>query len=135
MPSSQELRREYVLNAAVASGKFTEARRAHWSQQYDRDPAGTEATLAALASVTVGAAPYPRDLFPELARQGRAASGRPSRIAPAATAARHPAPRPAPPAAESGVPSPEQVSAWSRALFPDAPAADAPFARVMRAND
>src|SRR5947207_6772150 len=69
-------RRDAAITAAIASGKFSESRRAHWQAQYDRDPAGTEQTLAALASGLVAApvpaaqpfhSPFTPDLFPDLA--------------------------------------------------------------------
>jgi hypothetical protein len=41
-------RREYVLDRAHNEGRIARASRAHWAREWDRDPAGTEAVLAAL---------------------------------------------------------------------------------------
>ena len=119
MPSNHELRRDYVLDRAIASGKFGPQRRAFWSTQYDRDPARTEQTLAALVSATGDDPPYPEELFPELAR-------------PRSRRARPAAPPPPPP-------SPEvldaEVTAWTKQLFPETVAAGASSRRVTRCND
>lgn len=118
MPSNHKLRRDYVLDQAIASGKFGPQRRAFWSTEYDRDPARTEQTLAALASATVDDPPYPQELFPELAR-------------PRSRRARTAAPPPSP--------SPEvvdvEVAAWTKQLFPETVAAGASSRRVTRCND
>jgi hypothetical protein len=126
MPNNHELRREYVLDQAIASGKFGPARRAHWHRQYDLDPSGTEQVLASLASATVGEPPYPRELFPELSRQR---SPRARKTAVAATAA-PPAPTPPPQDALEAA-----VAAWTRELFPETAAAGAGPRRVTRCND
>lgn len=138
-------RRDYLISEAIRAGKFTAARAQHYRQMYDRDPAGTEQLLAALAPAgtalaAAGAlaghpgpqaepAPYPRELFPELARHDRHAPVAPAL---AAVAAPQPAP-PARPAADPGVIPPEQVARWSAELFPETQAARG--GRVTRAND
>lgn len=53
--------RERLLDAAVASGKFGEERRAHYGAMYDRDPLAAAATIGALAAPVVpiaGSAPH-----------------------------------------------------------------------------
>lgn len=120
-----ELRREYVRDQAVAAGKFSRSRAAYWRGEYDRDPAGTERTIASLASALTPDPPYPRELFPELSRP-RTRRERATAPAPAAAAA-----VPPPPAPDVD----EQVAAWSRELFPEAVAAGARPRRVTRAQD
>jgi hypothetical protein len=124
---SYTLRKEHVINEAVRAGKFGESRREFWSSEYDRDPAGTERTLAALVPATAGTEPYPADLFPHLQRrhpQMRSATV-------AATAPITPAP-PAPAEIED-----EDVARWSRQLFPEVAraAAGAGRRRVVKCND
>lgn len=128
MLNDHELRREYVLDQAIAAGKFGEARRAHYAALYNRDPAGTEQVLAVLASATDGEPPYPRTLFPELARPR---SGR----SPTRAAALPPPPPPpaARPTTDDGLDA--LVAGWSKQLFPEAAAAGARPGRIMRAND
>lgn len=143
MPNNHELRREYVLDQAVAAGKFSRSRAAYWRGEYDRDPAGTEQTIASLASALTPDPPYPREiLFPTRLSRRRASS-------PAPATATAPAAAPAPPAAarevpsgdEAGTgpgipgsgPSPEDVAAWSARLFPETVHAGA--GRVTRAHD
>jgi hypothetical protein len=150
--SSRNVRREYVLAEAVRAGKFSAKRAAHWRKQYDRDPASTEAALAMLAPALDGPQPYPRDLFPELAKKDRG-SFRALRSSPAATA---PAPAPSSPSvgrtglvaapqvlasqsrgqppqgALPGRPSADEIAAWSNALGFQRGAATG---RVMRAGD
>jgi hypothetical protein len=130
-------RRDYVINEAVRAGKFSPQRARHWRRQYDEDPAGTEATIAVLSPALDGPQPYPRDLFPELAKEGRG-SFRALRSAPATTAAAPVVPSPTfgngrtersatappsarrsgvrPPTADAGKPSVEDVATWSSAL-------------------
>lgn len=79
-------RRDYVINEAVRAGKFTRARGKFWRRQYDRDPVGTEAALALMASPLDGPQPYPKELFPELSRMGRRGLLPPTRRSPAAAA-------------------------------------------------
>ncbi len=126
MPSTHELRREYVLDRAIAAGKFGPARRAHWRGQYDRDPHGTEQVLAMLASATVGGPPYPHGLFPELSRR-RCPHARKTAAGTAVAAA----PAPTPPPRDS---FDAAVAAWTRELFPET-AVGAARARVTRCND
>lgn len=147
MSDNHALRRDYVIGEAVRAGKFSESRAAYWSAEYDRDPAGTEATIASLASLTEGPQPYPREiLFPTRTRLSRQRAG--SSALATATA---PAAAPAPPAAAKEVPSgdgtgtgpgipgsgpsPEEVAEWSARLFPEAVAAGAGPRRVTRARD
>jgi hypothetical protein len=49
--NDREYRRERVLDQAIASGKFPEARRQHYRNSWDRDPAGTEQVIAGLVGV------------------------------------------------------------------------------------
>ena len=72
--------RERVLDAAIAQGKFPARRRAHYEALYARDPEGTRALIARLASVpeiTNDAAKrtpddsYPRAWLPEVNPRGR----------------------------------------------------------------
>jgi hypothetical protein len=135
MPS-RNVRREYVIAEAIRAGKFSPQRAKHWRRQYDCDPVGTEAAIAVLAPALDETQPYPRDLFPELAKEDRG-SFRALRSCPAATA---PAPalsspsvgrmglvaapqlvasqsRGQPPqGALPGRPSADEVAAWSNAL-------------------
>lgn len=129
MRNDHELRREYVIDQAIAAGKFGENRRTFWRGEYDRNPAGTEQTLAALASVTEGTPAYPREiLFPPTQR--RHPPARRSSVAATVTSPT-PQPAPVPPAAPA---SDEQVAGWTRELFPETAAAGA-RSRVTRAND
>jgi hypothetical protein len=64
-------RREALLDAAVAEGKFDPERRNFWREQYDANPARTEAALAVLTPVFAPESPYPRELFPELGARRR----------------------------------------------------------------
>jgi hypothetical protein len=121
---SYTLRKEHVLNEAIASGKFGEDRRGFWSQQYDRDPAGTERTLDALVSATEGQPPYPPELFPHLFSQRRHPQMRSASVA-----ATVPTPQP-PPSAEV---VDEAVAGWTRQLFPETRAVAG--GRVVRCND
>lgn len=116
-----ETRREYVIDVAVAAGKFPEERRTHYRQMYNRDPVGTERVLAALGSVTVPAPLYPRELFPELSRPSTHVRAS-SQADAGATAASAPPARPAPAPATGPLHSEitdEQVAQWSRRLFPE----------------
>jgi hypothetical protein len=143
--------REHLLNAAVAAGKFPESRRGHWRALYDHDPAGTAQVIAALTPAvgpnpTFGVTPYPRELFPELARQPshmRFASRQADVGVAAVSFQSPPATRPSPAQAPLSVPSSspaaialptaEQVSAWSRELFPEV--AQPRVGPVIWAND
>lgn len=69
--------REGVLDAAIAAGKFPARRRAYYEALYARDPEGTRALIARLASVpeiTIDAPAtarddaYPRAWLPDLHR-------------------------------------------------------------------
>jgi hypothetical protein len=138
------LRRDYLVEQAVQAGKFPPERRGHWRTLYDRDPAGTETTLAALAPALVGVrtpsallagdSPYPRELFPELVRADRRAVVT-TQVAPATAAVAHPRPAAPPPEASETELSPELVSNWSHDMFPEAAASGAVRSRVSRAND
>jgi hypothetical protein len=123
-------RRDQLLDHAIASGKFGEARRAHWAAQYDRNPAGTEQALAVMVGVG-GKPPYPPELFPELQRpRQRSERG-------AVLAVVNPSTEPPPPqsfASDAHV-TPEQVKAWSQQLFPEAVPEGASFGRITRAHD
>jgi hypothetical protein len=44
-------RRDAVISAAIGAGKFTEARRPHYRQMWERDPVAAEATIASLTPV------------------------------------------------------------------------------------
>jgi hypothetical protein len=149
MPTDRELRRDHLIEQAVAAGKFPPSRREHWAREYDRDPAATEVTLAALAPALVGVrsptalaagdSPYPRELFPELARADRRA-GQAAPVQAASDDQRSReglAPHSMLPAAEDGETelSPELVGQWSRQMFPETVAAGAAPSRVHRAND
>ena len=72
--------RERVLDAAIAAGKFPARRRAHYEALYVRDPDGTCALIARLASVpeiTIDAPAAtpddscPRAWLPEVNPRGR----------------------------------------------------------------
>jgi len=115
----EHARRDAVISAAIAAGKFSEDRRSFWETHYDRDPAGTEATLAMLAPV-LPVEPYPRELFPELRRQPQ----------PVAASALHGAATAYPTAQVT----PEVVAVWSRDLFPETQQSSQQ-GRVTRAND
>lgn len=115
-------RRDHVLSAAIAAGKFSEQRRTVWAAAYDRDPAGTEALIALLTSPFAPAEPYPRELFPELAGEQRRTHT--SGLAPAQVNV-------AASAACAKVPTPELVADWTRQLFPHAPSAG----RITRTGD
>jgi hypothetical protein len=124
-------RREALLDQAVRAGKFPPQRRAHWSELYDRDPAGTERVLSVLASSaplpTMPAMPTPppritrtsvprRPTYPEAAMVPVAAS------------------QPLPPGGTEI--TPELVAGWSRQLFPATAArASAGHSRIQRALD
>lgn len=127
----QPFRREYVLDTAVAAGKFAESRRAHYRQMYDRDPAGTEQLLAALASVGSEKPPYPRELFPELARLPSFPPEEDADAGVVAMSRRQPpssghAPAPAAHASSGMELTPENVSRWSAELFPETAAGGQP---------
>jgi hypothetical protein len=117
-------RRDAILTAAIAAGKFSEQRRPVWASNYDRDPAGTEATIALLAVPPHMAQPYPPQLFPELARQTRLA--RPTGLEERLVAAS---------ADISAALSPELVAGWSAQLFPRPGADTAADGHVIWAND
>jgi hypothetical protein len=55
--------RDRVITDAIASGKFPQARRAHWEKAFEADPEGTKATIASLASnlVPIAASGYAGD--------------------------------------------------------------------------
>jgi hypothetical protein len=120
--------RETILDRAVQVGKIPTGRRDHYRTLYDRDQPGTVRLIAslapgvpleaaaALASITAEP-PYPRELFPELARRPRAvvsaAIGRTPEEPPSFTS---PAAAASPPlAAEAPLISPE----LSEQLFPE----------------
>jgi hypothetical protein len=42
--------RDRVITDAIQSGKFPQARRAHWEKAFEADPEGTKATIASMAS-------------------------------------------------------------------------------------
>jgi hypothetical protein len=107
---SDPTRREAVLADAVRAGKFLPHRVPHYRTMYDRDPAGTEALIAAIYAV------------------GGDVLGHTQAAAPAEPGqAQHP--HPVVPAAEADL-DPEQVAAWSRALFPEAVAAASKPGRI-----
>lgn len=91
-------RREYILDRAQNDGRIARASRAHWQQQYDRDPAGTEAVLASLQPMTG-----------VLGDTATAAGERPS--------APHVNPVLVP--QERTEITPEVVSGWTQSLFPE----------------
>jgi hypothetical protein len=125
------VRREYLLDQAILAGKFPEQRRAHWSEQYDRDPVGTEqvfASLASLPKVAADARPYPQGLFPELQRQPH----QPRPAAPPALPAAHAEPVEAA-SASADTPEAEVVSGWTATMFPETAARGS--SRVTRAHD
>jgi hypothetical protein len=146
--TDHSLRRDHLIGQAVQAGKFPPERRAHWQELYDRDPAGTEQTLAVLAPGLVGVqsptgfvageSPYPRELFPELVRADRRAQqavSAPQAAPPPAAAVVHPRPA-APPqeASDATLPS-ELVGQWSREMFPEVALKASANSRVSRAND
>jgi hypothetical protein len=124
MPSDYELRREYVIGECVRAGKFSDARAPFWREQFDRDPAGTEQTLAALTPVLEGTPPYPRELFPQLS-QRRHAHMRNGTVA---------ATVPSPPAPAAEI-ADEDVSRWTTQLFPETRVAAGAGGRIVRCND
>jgi hypothetical protein len=99
---SDPTRREAVLAEAVRVGKFLPHRVPHYRAMYDRDPAGTENLIAAIHA-----------LGPGVLDSAAAAAGEPAQA---------PHVHPVVPAAEADL-DPQQVAAWSRALFPEAVAA------------
>jgi hypothetical protein len=107
---SDPTRREAVLAEAVRAGKFPAHRVPHYRREYDRDPAGTEALIAALYAVGG-----------DVLGHSRAAA----RVEPGQ--AQHP--HPVVPAAEVELDA-EQVGAWSRQLFPEAVAAGSKPGRI-----
>jgi len=120
-------RREYLLDQALKEGRIAVSTRAAWSARWDADPATTEATLARLAPVPVGAGVLGHaDPVEQTLAAGRAMLQRSvPRLAIAATA-----PAPAAPAADPQIArtlmddpaiglSPEQVEEWTRNLFPE----------------
>jgi hypothetical protein len=146
-------RRDHVVGEAVRAGKFSPRRAKHWRTQYDRDPAGTEAALALLQSPLDGPQPYPRELFPELAKGDRVSRFRalgslpvakaatpisrttlpgPGQVRSAAPSPARSARRPSPSGAGPDVPRFEDVADWSEQLgFPD----NRVVGRVTRAAD
>src|SRR5262245_39487547 len=77
VPMLDTQRRDALISAAIAAGKFAPDRREHYRQMYDRDPGGTELVLAALTPgvppVPVASfnSPHTAELFPDLARGHR----------------------------------------------------------------
>src|SRR5215207_1440052 len=79
--------REGVLDSAVRAAKIPPERVPIYREMYDRDPTGTVQLIqslspgvppeaaAALDEFAGQQSPYPRELFPELARRPRAALG------------------------------------------------------------
>jgi hypothetical protein len=72
--SDAERVRESVLDDAVKAGKFSAERRPFYRRNYDADPKGTRALIAAMAPIPLpepeaGADDdaYPADWFPEVA--------------------------------------------------------------------
>jgi hypothetical protein len=153
-------RRDRLIEQAVVDGRILGERRDHYRNAWDRDPFGTEQLLASLSpglTPDVRAAlfgqqdPNPelalaQTLFPEL-RQPRPLGhgGTPAPLAaatpaPAQTPHRRPVALPegaelSPPAAEPSL-TPEEVAAWSRALFPETVARkDAEAGLVSYADD
>jgi hypothetical protein len=63
--------RERLIDQAVAAGKFSEERRSHYAEMYDRDPLAAAATIGALAvPVRVpGQAPHVNPVVPVEANQ------------------------------------------------------------------
>ena len=77
---SVDLRREQLLGAAVAAGKFPENRKALYRRLYDADPAGTTRVIAELVPLPDVSAALVSDeeiaaaaraAFPELSRRRR----------------------------------------------------------------
>ena len=68
--------REHVLDEAVRAAKFPSSRKAHYRAMYDRDPAGTKATIASLAPGLPEAQPTATEAYPSSwltdAERGRA---------------------------------------------------------------
>ena len=136
MASEHDARRDKLLREAVAAGKFGPERWSFWAAEFDANPAQTEATLAVLAPAPTAPPPYPRELFPELAhpRSRQRHAPTPAVLAAGATVEQQTTSEP-PLSDPAPAISDEQVAEWSRALFPDAAPADAPYPRVARAND
>lgn len=110
--TDHEMRREHLISAAIAAGKFTEARAPLYRAQYDTDPVGTEKLISSLASIGAGilghAAPAER-------QAGHV----------------HPVVR----AEESIELTPENVEGWTHLLFPETRAgAGAKQGRVTRSD-
>jgi len=49
MGTEQTIKRDRVIDAAVAAGKFTAKRTGYWRDQWDKNPAGTERAIALMA--------------------------------------------------------------------------------------
>lgn len=72
----QTMFREYVLDKAVAAGKFASSRKPYYRAQYNRDAKGTVALIDRLEAVQpITAKPVeaglPTEWFPELRAAGR----------------------------------------------------------------
>jgi hypothetical protein len=139
-------RRNQVIHAAIAAGRFPEARRQHYSEMYDRDRAGTERLIAGLEGIPLLASLASEQmltpgmttsqmLYPELRNP------RPLRYGGS------PAPAPAtpPPAAASHSGGrevielrPKMVEDWTNQLYPEVAERKARpqgEQRIFRAND
>jgi|SRR5579871_2748689 len=116
-------RRDTVLDYAIAAGKFSEQRRPFWATAYDRDPAGTEAVINLFAVPPHMTEPYPRELFPELARRVPSADRETALAGQPVVAS----------IGSTSTLTAELVAGWSRQLFPETHAACE--GRITKAGD
>jgi hypothetical protein len=124
-------RRDYVLDRALREGRISQGSRAHWVNEYDRNPTGTETLLAALAPLP-GAGVLGHDAVQATVDAGRALVQpyrRPAQPVPAAAAhepvqAQHM--RPVEQPATDIELTPENVARWSAELFPETRAGRGP---------
>jgi hypothetical protein len=121
------IRRDALIAQAVAAGKLSQARAAHYAAQYDKDPVGTERLLASLAPVPVLAGNvlgHGGDEVDRTLAAGRALIGNRGVVASAPTAAtREPVHaqhlRPVEQVEGNIELTPANVEQWTRELFPE----------------
>jgi hypothetical protein len=125
--TAHEAKRQLILSQAIAEGKFPAERSGHWAAQFDKDPKGTERTIAMLASPAppggIPLAPAFRETYSDFGTRGGA----------------QPALASSPPEGNRGGRyedlTPEVVATWSRGLFPEIGRAAARSPRITRSYD
>jgi hypothetical protein len=124
-------RREYILDHAQNEGRIAAASRPHWAALYERDPGGTEATLAILAPTPIGTGVLGQgDPVEATLAAGRALIG--GEHVSASTLASSPPVSTSSPAAGNTSLTPEQVKAWTSDLFPETRASGARQGRITQ---